>query len=286
MLLIDGVKYLEWAIPNEDDLEQMVLEHAQGIFGDNAIYFDKRQKLRTLSGVGSIPDGLVITLSGAPEWHIVEVELSTHDVYAHVVPQIDKFLNGVDNSATRNRIIEALYESVLNDDFLRAKVRQALGPDKELHKFLADLIKSPPTLTIVIERDTEQLREALRKYPQTKVVEFQTYRREQAETVHAHLFKPLFEPTVADKQQVFPPSPPLPPPAGGHARKVTAGDFTYRTSGVFALTSDPSVTIDIKKRLRIVEKQLAMHGLWNKHLYGVYFQLRKKAGLLNTQTED
>ena len=85
MLLMDGVRYQEWGISNEDEVEQMVIEHAQDIFGENSIYFDKKQKLKSLAGVGSIPDGLVIMFGSLPQWHIIEVELSSHDPYAHIV---------------------------------------------------------------------------------------------------------------------------------------------------------------------------------------------------------
>jgi len=168
MLLIDGVKYQEWEISNEDELEQMVIEHAQDIFGENSIYFDKKQKLKSLAGVGSIPDGLVIMFGSVPQWHIVEVELSSHDPYAHIVPQVDKFINGIDNQNTRNKLVDTLYNVINSDELLRRETRQAIGLDKDIHKFLADLITTPPTITIIIEKDTDQLEEALRKYAQKK----------------------------------------------------------------------------------------------------------------------
>ena len=193
MLLIDGVKYKEWIISNEDELEKMVIEHAQDIFSENSIYFDKKQKLRSIAGVGTIPDGLAIILSENPQWHIVEVELSSHDPYEHIVPQVDKFINATENTNSRNKIVEALYEVIENDILTKLKTKQAIGQNKDIHKFLSDLIIKTPFITIVIEKDTSQLREALRKYPQKKVVEFQTFKRQDAETVHAHLFEPLFK---------------------------------------------------------------------------------------------
>jgi len=207
ILLIDGVKYKEWTPEGEnaeEELEQMVKEHAQDIFGENSVYLDKKQKLKSLAGVGSIPDGLVIMFGNVPEWHIVEVELSSHDPYGHIVPQVDRFLNGIDNRDTRNKIIEALYDAIYGDEFLKLKTRQAIGTDKDVHKFISDLIARPPTITIVIEEYTSQLREALKKYTQKNVVEFQTFMREGVGlSVHAHLFEPLYKP--------LPELPPLPP---------------------------------------------------------------------------
>ncbi len=196
MLLIDGVRYKEWTPEGEnaeEELEQMVKEHAQDIFGENSIYLDKKQKLKSLAGIGSIPDGLVIMFGNVPEWHIVEVELSSHDPYGHIVPQVDRFLNGIDNRDTRNKIIEALYDAIYGDEFLKVETRQAIGLDKDVHKFLSDLIARPPTIAIVIEEYTSQLREALKKYTQKKVVEFRTFVSEGVGLpVHAHLFEPVY----------------------------------------------------------------------------------------------
>ena len=205
MLLIDGVKYKEWTPEGEngeEELAQMVKEHAQDIFGENSIYLDKKQRLKSLAGVGSIPDGLVIMFGNVPEWHIVEVELSSHDPYGHIVPQVDRFLNGIDNRDTRNKIIEALYDAIYGDEFLKLKTRQAIGLDKDVHKFLSDLIARPPTITIIIEGYTGQLREALKKYSQKKVIEFRTFVRERVGLeVHAHLFEPLYKPVISTKPE-------------------------------------------------------------------------------------
>ena len=209
MLLIDGIKYELWIPPNEDELEQIVIEHAQDIFGDNSIYFDKKQKLRSLGGVGSIPDALVIMFANTHQWHIVEVELSSHDPYQHVVPQVDKFINAIDNPRTRNKIIDALYDAVNNDELLKMKTRQAIGQGKDIHKVFSDLIATPPTITIIIEKDTDQLEEALKKYNQKKLIEFQTFTRERVGlAVHAHLFEPLYKPIISTKPEL--PLPPLP----------------------------------------------------------------------------
>ncbi len=213
MLLIDGVKYELRTPSTEDELEQMVKEHAQDIFGEQSIYLDRKQKLKSLAGVGSIPDGLVIMFGNVPEWHIVEVELSSHDPYGHIVPQVDRFLTGIDNRDTRNKIIEALYDAIYGDEFLKLKTMQAIGLGKDVHKFLSDLIARPPSITIVIEEYTNQLREALRKYTQEKVVEFQTFTREGIGlSVHAHLFEPIYK---SVKPSPLPPPPPPPPTSDG-----------------------------------------------------------------------
>ena len=206
MLLIDGVRYEEWIPTSEDELEQMVKEHAQDIFSEQSIYLDRKQKLKSLSGIGSIPDGYVIVFGALPEWHIVEVELSSHPLYEHIVTQVSKFINGISNPNIQRGIVNAIYGEITRDDVLRLRLKKAVEPT-EIYKFLSDLISKQPILTIIIEKDTEELREALAtlRYPQIKVVEFRTFARGGVGlAVHAHLFKPLYKPVIPIEQKLPP----------------------------------------------------------------------------------
>jgi hypothetical protein len=69
MLLIEGVRHEEWTPATEDEFERIVIEHAKDIFGEESIYLDIRQKLKSRSGIGSIPDGYVIAFGEQPHWH-------------------------------------------------------------------------------------------------------------------------------------------------------------------------------------------------------------------------
>jgi len=204
MLLIDGVRYEEWTPATEDEFERVVKEHAKDIFGNQSIYLDLKQKLKSRSGIGSIPDGYVIIFGDQPEWHIVEIELSSHPLYEHIVPQVSRFINGIKNPSTQKDIVDALYQQVDSDEFLKLQLKKAIGTT-ETYKFLSDLLSKPPVVTIIIERHTEQLDEAVGAlaHPQIKIVEFQTFTRERVGlAVHAHLFEPLFIPTLAGELEV------------------------------------------------------------------------------------
>ncbi len=195
MLLIDGVKYELWTPSNEDEFEQVVKEHAQDIFGEQSIYLDRKQKLKSLSGIGSIPDGYVIVLGDSPQWHIIEVELSSHPLHEHIVSQVSRFITGIGNPSTQREIARAIYDEITRDGYLKLKLEQAIG-STEIYKFFSDLISEKPILTIIIEKDTPGLREAISTlaHSQIKVVEFQTFAREGVcLPVHAHLFEPLYK---------------------------------------------------------------------------------------------
>lgn len=289
MLLIDGVRYEEW-IPQgpraEDELEQMVKEHAEDIFGEQSIYLDRKQKLKSLSGIGSIPDGYVIVFGDSPHWHIVEVELSSHPLHEHIVSQVGRFIGGISNPNTQRGIVNAIDAEIRGNDFLTLKLRRAIE-SSEIYRFLADLISKQPILTIIIEKDTEELREALSilRYPQIKVVEFRTFARERVGlAVHAHLFEPLYKPTKEKQKQVTVEGIGERELVEG-IRKVTASHFTYKGNGIFALESDPSITIDVKKTKRVLREQLAKQELWTKNLPSFRYSLRKEADLLHRPTE-
>lgn len=194
ILLIDGVTYEVWTPSNEDEFEQIVKEHAKDIFGEESIYLDIKHKLKSKSGIGSIPDGYVIIFGDKPHWHVVEVELSSHPLYEHIVPQVSKFTTGIKYPSTQKDIIDALYQGINSDEFLKLRLKKAIGTT-ETYKFLSDLLSKSPVVTIIIEKHTEQLDEAISAlaHSQIKIVELQTFVREGAGlAVHAHSFQPLY----------------------------------------------------------------------------------------------
>jgi hypothetical protein len=192
MLLIDGVKYELWIPPSEAHFEQMVKENAPDIFGAQSIYFDVKQKLTTKSGIGSIPDGYVLILSDQPQWYIVEVELSSHPVYEHIVPQVSKFGSGIKNLSSQKVIVDVLHDEISEDRALTEKIKSKIGL-VEIHKFLSTLISQSPRLVIIIDEETEELSEAVEVLKlETRVIEFQTFvRKADGVLQYAHMFEPL-----------------------------------------------------------------------------------------------
>lgn len=261
MLLIDGVKYEEWTPPNEDDFERVVKEHTQTIFGQQSIYLDLRQKLRSRSGIGSIPDGYVVYFGDSPNWHIVEVELSSHPLHEHIVSQISKFINGIKNPLALGEILGTIYAEINGDDFLKLKVKQAIG-QSEIYKFLSDLISKPPILTIIIERDTEGLREVINTlaHPEIKVIEFQTFIREGVGLpVHAHLFEPLYKEI-------------------GPVRKELTSTKDKESSFIFIKVENFWIRY---RRLRIASEYLEFLSL----SHDMSFELETDVGIINTKID-
>jgi len=147
-------------------------------------------------GIASIPDAYVITLSKPYKWYIVENELASHPVYSHVFPQISKFISGIDNLKSQRDIINVLDKEIMRDKVLKAIVETKIHPE-ETYRFLSSLMSRPPRIAIIIDQETQEVKEAikaLKKLGHVEVVEFKTFVREDAPNVHAHVFEPIHAP--------------------------------------------------------------------------------------------
>ncbi len=111
MILLDEVKYSVQAPATEDILEAVIKEHSQEIWGENSYYFEKK-KLRTSAGVASIPDGYVVVFGNTPRWYyVVEIELASHQLFEHIVPQISKFAASLTNTTSLREITDAMHST-------------------------------------------------------------------------------------------------------------------------------------------------------------------------------
>lgn len=171
----------------------MVKEHSKEIFGETSIYFDIKHKLTSKSGIAVIPDAYVITLSKPYEWYIIENELASHPVYSHIVPQVSKFVDGIENLKTQRDIRNILDKEINQDVVLKAYIKKETGQDS--YRFLTELLSTPPKIALIIDEITpevDQASKSLKKLANIEITEFKTFVREDAPNVRAHLFKPLY----------------------------------------------------------------------------------------------
>ena len=80
MLIQNGKKFIQAAFENEDELEKVVLENYENIFGPSSIYLPKTL-IKTSEGIGTVTDGFVIDLA------------SVHPSYNYRKPQEYPALN-------------------------------------------------------------------------------------------------------------------------------------------------------------------------------------------------
>jgi len=280
MILIDGVKYELMKPQNEEMLEEMVREHSKVIWGENSVYFDKK-RLKTASGITSIPDGYVVVFDPSPRWYIVEVELSTHQLHNHLSPQISKFSSGISNKAYRDEIIDRIYMAIENDNELMTNIKNKVAPS-EVYKFLTGVIKVTPTLAIIIDEKTAELDEVLETNPknfkEVISIEFKTYLREGCDLkVHAHFFEPLYTPqeNIIEK--------PIQKPISGKAEIPPGEHISFTTE--YHLDKSNQIAKDIYFEIQSQIKQFKPGLKFNPTKYYIsmvdkksiaYIYLRKK----------
>jgi len=194
IVLLDDIKYHLITPDSEATLEKAIQSNHRHIFGEDSFYFDVKRLIRSKAGIASIPDGYVLLFDPKPKWCIVEVELASHPIDRHIIPQLSRFNRGIENSQTRRILVETLYAIFDKDEDLRARLKQKIGSG-EVHKFISDLISLPPLTIVAIDQKTEELEEALRDVRgDKKVVEFRTFRREgSADDVNAYVYEPVFK---------------------------------------------------------------------------------------------
>lgn len=205
MLYVDGVKYKLWIPSKEEELENFVEKNATKIFGEDFLYLPLKTKLKSLSGIGSIPDGYAIGLTKPYKWYIIEIELSTHPVFSHIVPQLNKFIQGLKEPSSRKNIVEAVYNEIKKEPITEAYVKEKIGSG-EIYRFLSSTIEKEPTLAVIIDKKTSELEEACDSIPikEKLISEFSVYERVDAGIKNAFLIESLFEEWVEPPSVTIP----------------------------------------------------------------------------------
>ena len=176
IILKDGVKFTRHNFETENQFEKVVFSQFKSIFGENAILFDK-QKIKTATGIGTIPDAFVISPDKL-KWYIIEVELATHNVYQHIIPQITRFKNALDNVQTR-RILSKYFDKSIEDDLNKLASWVAATEDKSVFRLLSEILEEEPQLLILIDDKNEELAIASKNLPfDTRINVFKTFCRE------------------------------------------------------------------------------------------------------------
>lgn len=108
----DGVFTLH-TYRGEDELEKFIVQNSLHVFGRRPVCFDVKHRVES-KVKAKITDGLLLDLNGPdePRFWIVEVELSKHDPYKDVEPQVHGFLRALKGEGTLSVIANTLYEEL------------------------------------------------------------------------------------------------------------------------------------------------------------------------------
>ncbi len=158
MIVFDGRRFIEATFVNEDEIEQVVFENAEYIFGADSILLPK-SIIRSADGFGTIPDGYAIDFA-TRRWFIVEVELSSHPVWTHIVRQVSQQIVASMQPGSRELIIGIVVDRIRKDDTLKNHILELLGVDEiDIAKVIREIIHSHPIVGIPIDRISNDLRD-------------------------------------------------------------------------------------------------------------------------------
>lgn len=168
ILFQNGKKYIESKYTVESEFEQEILNFHKLFFGNDVIYIDAKKKIGSHTLGKTIPDGFLFDMSDPDnrEFYLVEVELECHDFYNHIFPQITKFFAFFKNSKRQKELVEKLFSTINTDTDLKRQFKKYLG-EKEIFKFLNDVVDSSQNILIVIDGDKPELPEIMDTYSDT-----------------------------------------------------------------------------------------------------------------------
>ena len=168
VLFQNGKRFIEYIYTREDDFEAEVLANSKLLFGKDSIYIDAKRKIKGKALGGTIPDGFLFDLSDKyiAEFYLVEVELSSHDFYAHIFPQITKFFAFFKNSKSQSELVEKIFSIVNSDQGLKKEFKGYLG-DREIFKFIKDTVENSRNILLIIDGDKRELPEIIETYSDT-----------------------------------------------------------------------------------------------------------------------
>lgn len=177
MLIFKDTKFIKSPFDNEAELEVVIFQNYEYLFGPNSFYLPKA-KIKTADGGGTIPDGFAIDIAQI-KWFLVEAELMHHSVWNHIAPQITKQILASQQTITRRIIVDLAVEQYKNDQSTKEKFDELNIAEINVRQVLGDILETDPIIGVPIDGVTNDLKDWARtlKYKVklwvvTKFVEF------------------------------------------------------------------------------------------------------------------
>lgn len=137
---------------------------------------------------------------------MVEVEIASHSFYEHIFPQITKFFAFFRNPKRQKELTEKLFSTINTDLDLKKQFKKYLG-EKEIFKFLNDIIDGSQNILMVIDGDKPELPEIMDTYTDTwgKIVKIITVKKFSTGNETMFSVDPEFNDLEYSYQQTVPP---------------------------------------------------------------------------------
>jgi len=157
MIILEDRKLIEAKFADEQELEDLIIANSEHFFGPSSIFVSKK-KIKTKDGFGTIPDGFAVDLS-TRIWYIVEAELSHHNVWTHIAPQLTKQLLAAGRPETRQLLTEILVEMVTEDTSTKEEFDEESIKEIDIRKVLGEIFEKAPIIGMPIDAVTNDLRD-------------------------------------------------------------------------------------------------------------------------------
>jgi hypothetical protein len=177
-LIYQDKVFMPYEYSDEAEFEEIILEHANDIFGPKSVFINIKKKIGE-DNIVSIPDGYLLDFSFEkdPRLYIIEIELAAHDPYKHIGQQLLRF--AISYKASGRNIKTFLLENILKYKPKKGMVEQGLKKAgyRNIDAFLESLIFEKPVAAIVIvDENTDDLGNVLNQLTmKTDTIEFQTF---------------------------------------------------------------------------------------------------------------
>lgn len=157
MIILEDKKLIDAKFTDEQEVEGLIMLNSEHFFGPSSIFVSKK-KIKTKDGFGTIPDGFAVDLS-TRIWYIVEAELSHHNVWTHIAPQVTKQLLAAGRPETRQLLTEILVEMVNEDSSTKEKFDDESIKEIDIRKVLGEIFEKAPIIGMPIDAVTNDLRD-------------------------------------------------------------------------------------------------------------------------------
>jgi hypothetical protein len=157
MLIFKDSKFVKSPFNNESELEKVVIQNYEYLFGPNSFYLPKA-RIKTADGGGTIPDGFAIDIA-EKKWYLVEAELVHHSVWNHIAPQITKQILASQQAITKRTIIDLSVEQYRNDYSTKEKFDELNIAEINVRQVLGDILDTDPIIGVPIDGVTNDLRD-------------------------------------------------------------------------------------------------------------------------------
>lgn len=178
MLILDDRRFITAPFVDEEELERVVLENYEYIFGPDSILLPKKL-IKSPDGAGTIPDAFAVDLL-LRRWYVVEAELASHGVWRHIAPQVAKQLAAASQVATRAALVEAVIDLFKTDESVRLRFEEHDVPEIDVRRVVSEIFDTQPIVAIPIDSISkdlrlwaEQLKVEVRLWTVRKLVDFQ-----------------------------------------------------------------------------------------------------------------